>query len=143
MVASFFSVRLCAVFGGTYCLMTGVHSVLLDQQNKCQAIITNAGQRINCKWLIMGTSYSPEKYIQSPNTKKISRCILLTDRSLLQTDTQEARRIFKKICPDEIFLPKPPHPDDIIYVDESEATSGGGETWDGQKVEGEAKDNKK
>lgn len=32
----------------------------------------------------------------------------------------QTKNIFKQICPDEDFLPRPPHPDDIIYVDDEE-----------------------
>lgn len=33
----------------------------------------------------------------------------------------QARDIFKKILPEEEFLPKAPNPEDIIYVDDTEA----------------------
>lgn len=33
----------------------------------------------------------------------------------------QGREIFKKILPDEEFLPKAPNPEDIIYVDDTEA----------------------
>lgn len=40
----------------------------------------------------------------------------------------QARKIFKKICPDEEFLPKPPHPDDIIFVDDEETPATGNQS---------------
>lgn len=33
----------------------------------------------------------------------------------------QAKEVFKRILPDEDFLPKAPNPEDIIYVDDSEA----------------------
>ncbi|XP_050417118.2 rab proteins geranylgeranyltransferase component A [Patella vulgata] len=244
--------RLCAVFGGIYCLQMTADALIINKDNKCEAIITSEGQRISCKWLIMGSSYSPKQYITTDNQRQLSRCILFTDKSLLHSESQElsllwvppsdhnkhpitvlelpqsamvcpkdlymvhltmegsgdpetdfspfvsqylstdgqtqndepsekpsilwsgyfsqpvytvnekttdvpsnifildgpssdihmddpvsqAKEIFKHICPDEDFLPKPPHPDDIIYVDETEATAGEGESWVGEKEEG-------
>ncbi|KAK6172220.1 hypothetical protein SNE40_015931 [Patella caerulea] len=244
--------RLCAVFGGIYCLQMTADALIINKENKCEAIITSEGQRISCKWLIMGSSYSPKQYITTDNKRQLSRCILFTDKSLLHSESQElsllwvppsdhnihpitvlelpqsamvcpkdlyivhlttegsgdpeadfspfvsqylstdgqtqndeptekpsilwsgyfsqqvyrvnektcdvpsnifildgpssdihmddpvlqAKEIFKHICPDEDFLPKPPHPDDIIYVDETEATAGEGESWVGEKEEG-------
>nr|KAG5693717.1 hypothetical protein BaRGS_002100 [Batillaria attramentaria] len=54
-------------------------------------------------------------------------------RQLLSPKT--AQTIFKKVCPDEEFLPKPPHPDDIIYVDDEQTTAAGAgsEEWTGNK----------
>jgi hypothetical protein len=37
----------------------------------------------------------------------------------------QAKQIFSVVCPDEVFLPKPPHPDDIIYVDTEEVAAAG------------------
>ena len=42
----------------------------------------------------------------------------------------QAKAIFKQVCPEEEFLPKPPHPDDIIYVNTEEVPAAGNEQGD-------------
>ncbi|XP_071093841.1 rab proteins geranylgeranyltransferase component A 1-like [Haliotis cracherodii] len=229
--------RLCAVFGGVYCLQMSATDIIIDQDNKCCAIHTTEGQRIECKHLILGPSYTPETLKDSASDSKISRAILITNKSVLPSENQElsmlhllleddpsrpitilelppssmvcprdsfvvhvtrtgsgdpeadlspiiqtlfggseqtddkpcilwslfysqddqsdvtpssstpsnvyllpgpgteidmddivlhARKIWEKICPDEEFLPKPPNPEDIIYVDDAETKVGEG-----------------
>lgn len=74
--------RMCAVFGGIYCLRKSVNSLVLDEnKKKCVAVISDDGQRLNTKWLIMERSYAPECFnISSSST--ISRAILITNKSL-------------------------------------------------------------
>ncbi|XP_025085807.1 rab proteins geranylgeranyltransferase component A 2-like isoform X2 [Pomacea canaliculata] len=240
--------RLSAVFGGCYCLtLSALHLVITEADNRCIGIITNGGQRINCKYLIGDPSYMPSDFYIHDN-RNISRGIFVTDRTIFpgaeeelsllyllqhseenatattvlelpssamvcqgstylvhltcsaradaatdlkpaantlfdmcpqQTDdcaevgkrkprvlwslffkqvdlsnitatekvpenlfivcgpgaeidpdkhVAEARKIFKKICPDEEFLPKPPHPDDIIFVDDEETPATGNQS---------------
>ncbi|KAK7097444.1 rab proteins geranylgeranyltransferase component A 2-like [Littorina saxatilis] len=233
--------RLSAVFGGIYVLTLSVSHLLVNDENKCTGVITSAGQRISCKYLIADPSYLPKDFYKVPQESRISRGIFVTDSSILsgegedlsllqlphegqpqspsttvlelppsamvsprhlyvvhmtrravsdissdlepavsalfdattpdaaesdkvkdtrkprvlwslhfqhrdlsavsrseqlpsnvfvvtgpgvELDTdrcvEEAKTIFKEICPKEEFLPKPPHPDDIIYVDTEE-----------------------
>ncbi|XP_067681874.1 rab proteins geranylgeranyltransferase component A 2-like [Haliotis asinina] len=228
--------RLCAVFGGVYCLHMSATHIITDQANKCCAVHTTEGQRIDCKHLILGPSYIPDTLKDKASDSKISRAILITNKSVLTSENQElsmlhllpeddpgrpitilelppssmvcsrdsfvvhvtrtgsgdpeadilpainnffgseqtdekpcilwslffsqddqsdvtpssttpsnvyllpgpgteidmddivlhARKIWEKICPDEEFLPKPPNPEDIIYVDDAETRVGEG-----------------
>ena len=76
--------RMCAVFGGIYCLRKNVKSLVLDENNKnCLAVISEDGQRLHTKWLIMEKSYAPDVF-EIVTHSMISRAILITDRSLKQ-----------------------------------------------------------
>ncbi|XP_076467697.1 rab proteins geranylgeranyltransferase component A 2-like [Babylonia areolata] len=240
--------RLSAVFGGIYVLTMSASHLLVDAENKCTGIITTAGQRITCKYLIADPSYLRKEYYHIPESRHISRGIFVTDKSIfpeeaedlsllqfphegqpssptttvlelppsamvsprplymvhmtrrsvssVQQDLQpaistlfqddkeagakpqvlwslqfqqrdlsavtttehtpsnvfvvtgpgteldtdgcvaEAKTIFQRLCPEEEFLPKPPHPDDIIYVDTEEVAAVGNEQgeWSGDRT---------
>jgi RAB protein geranylgeranyltransferase component A len=80
--------RMCAVFGGIYCLRKNVKSMVLDEDNKnCLAVIAEDGQRLNTKWLIMERSYVPEVF-EIVTQCMTSRAILITDRSLKQASRE-------------------------------------------------------
>ncbi|XP_059163146.1 rab proteins geranylgeranyltransferase component A 1-like [Physella acuta] len=81
--------RLSAVFGGVYCLTTSASHLILDSENKCSGIITTAGQRIACKYLIAETSYLPTSYVKPLNNRQISRAIFVTDSSILPSPEPE------------------------------------------------------
>ncbi|KAK3606341.1 hypothetical protein CHS0354_041976 [Potamilus streckersoni] len=96
--------RMCAVFGGVYCLNFTASQIILNKEGRCQGIITTAGQRIDCKWLVMESSYSPEEFISPTYPRSISRAILLTDKPLLPTDTQELSMLCLP-CIDDPYRP--------------------------------------
>ncbi|KAL3878640.1 hypothetical protein ACJMK2_030971 [Sinanodonta woodiana] len=96
--------RMCAVFGGVYCLHFTASQIILNKEGRCQGIITTAGQRIDCKWLVMESSYSPKEFVSPTNSRYISRAILLTDRPLLPTDSQELSMLCLP-CPDDPYRP--------------------------------------
>ncbi|XP_014675743.1 PREDICTED: rab proteins geranylgeranyltransferase component A 2-like [Priapulus caudatus] len=83
--------RLCAVFGGIYCLRRMPQCVVIDAaSNRCKAIVCNENQRISCDWLIMEASYAPEQYVPRPETRRsISRAILITDGALLKEKQEQ------------------------------------------------------
>ncbi|XP_041359846.1 rab proteins geranylgeranyltransferase component A-like [Gigantopelta aegis] len=84
--------RLCAVFGGTYCLQMSA-SALVIHENRCCAVITTEGQRIECKHVILGPTYTPKEFIHTDRSS-ISRGILLTDKSILHDDTTELSLLY-------------------------------------------------
>ncbi|KAI4785345.1 hypothetical protein KUCAC02_037822, partial [Chaenocephalus aceratus] len=46
--------RMCAVFGGIYCLRHSVSCLLLDtHSNRCKAVIDSRGQRISCSHVVL------------------------------------------------------------------------------------------
>ncbi|XP_007501125.1 rab proteins geranylgeranyltransferase component A 2 [Monodelphis domestica] len=82
--------RMCAVFGGTYCLNHAVQCLVVDKESgKCKAIIDHFGQRINAKYFIVEDSYLSEKTCSNVTYTQISRGVLITDRSILKTDSDQ------------------------------------------------------
>ena len=74
--------RMCAVFGGIYCLRKNVKSLILNEDGKkCLAVVSEASQRLNTQWLIMERSYVPAVFKIATQSMK-SRAILITDRSM-------------------------------------------------------------
>ncbi|VDD94916.1 unnamed protein product [Enterobius vermicularis] len=74
--------RLCAVFGGVYCLNRSVDGLVIAEE-RVIAVITG-GQRIGCQYLITDASYLPQQYANYANGRKILRTSLISERSILQ-----------------------------------------------------------
>ena len=73
--------RMCAVFGGLYCLRRGVSAVAVSEDTKqCTGVISK-GQYLKCKWVISEFSYLPEVWRREPN-RSVSRAVFLTNKSL-------------------------------------------------------------
>ncbi|KAM4818301.1 rab proteins geranylgeranyltransferase component A 1 isoform 1-T1 [Thomomys bottae] len=82
--------RMCAVFGGIYCLRHSVHCLVVDKETrKCKAIIDQFGQRIISKHFIVEDSYFSENTCSRVQYRQISRAVLITDRSVLKTDSDQ------------------------------------------------------
>ncbi|XP_037543666.1 rab proteins geranylgeranyltransferase component A 1 [Nematolebias whitei] len=76
--------RMCAVFGGVYCLRHSVHCLIVDRDtNRCKAVIDSRGQRINCSHFVVedGSMASDRKMATPPRC--LSRAVLITDSSVL------------------------------------------------------------
>ncbi|XP_056253408.1 rab proteins geranylgeranyltransferase component A 1 [Seriola aureovittata] len=83
--------RMCAVFGGIYCLRHSVHCLLVDKDtNRCKAVIDSRGQRISCSHFVVEDSYvaGDRKKVATP-TRFLSRAILITDASVLPSDSDQ------------------------------------------------------
>ncbi|OCT67615.1 hypothetical protein XELAEV_18038916mg, partial [Xenopus laevis] len=72
--------RMCAVFGGVYCLH---HSL------ECKAVIDHRGKRVDCKYLVVEDSYLPEQICANVSYKQISRAVLITDCSILNSESNQ------------------------------------------------------
>ncbi|XP_008573481.1 PREDICTED: rab proteins geranylgeranyltransferase component A 2 [Galeopterus variegatus] len=82
--------RMCAVFGGIYCLRHKVQCLVVDKESgRCKAIIDHFGQRINAKYFIVEDSYLSEETCSNVQYKQISRAVLITDQSMLKTDSDQ------------------------------------------------------
>ncbi|XP_053461697.1 rab proteins geranylgeranyltransferase component A 2 [Nycticebus coucang] len=82
--------RMCAVFGGIYCLRHKVRCFVVDKESgRCKAIIDHFGQRINAKYFIVEDSYLSEDTCSNVQYKQISRAVLITDRSVLKADSDQ------------------------------------------------------
>ncbi|XP_026166127.1 rab proteins geranylgeranyltransferase component A 1 isoform X3 [Mastacembelus armatus] len=83
--------RMCAVFGGIYCLRHSVHCLLVDKDsNRCKAVIDSRGQRISCNHFVVEDGYveANRKNVATP-TRFISRAVLITDASVLPSGSDQ------------------------------------------------------
>ncbi|XP_035222226.1 rab proteins geranylgeranyltransferase component A 2-like isoform X3 [Stegodyphus dumicola] len=79
--------RLCAVYEGMYYLKRKAEAVVLSN-NHCCGIIS-MGQRINCQWLVMESSYAPPEFLPPAKPEYLSRGIFITDASLYPSEKNE------------------------------------------------------
>ncbi|VDO41345.1 unnamed protein product [Onchocerca flexuosa] len=73
--------RLCAVFGGIYCLNRSVDGFIIAGE-RIVAVVTQ-GQRIKCNHIIANGRYVPQQHINTSLETRLNRAILISDRSLL------------------------------------------------------------
>lgn len=82
--------RMCAVFGGIYCLRHRVQCLVVDRESgRCEAVIDHFGQRIRAKYFIVEDSYLSEDTCADVQYKQISRAVLITDQSVLKADSDQ------------------------------------------------------
>ncbi|XP_073727247.1 rab proteins geranylgeranyltransferase component A 1 [Misgurnus anguillicaudatus] len=82
--------RMCAVFGGIYCLRHSVQCLVVDKaSNKVKAVIDTRGQRISCSHFVVEDSYIRDEQRRSTAHGQISRAVLITDRSVLTSDSDQ------------------------------------------------------
>ncbi|XP_005409778.1 PREDICTED: rab proteins geranylgeranyltransferase component A 1 [Chinchilla lanigera] len=82
--------RMCAVFGGIYCLRHSIQCLVVDKESgKCKAIIDQFGQRINSKHFLVEDSYFSENTCSHVQYRQISRAVLITDRSVLKPNSDQ------------------------------------------------------
>ncbi|XP_029029930.1 rab proteins geranylgeranyltransferase component A 1 isoform X2 [Betta splendens] len=80
--------RMCAVFGGIYCLRHSVDCLVVDKDtNRCKAVIDNRGQRISCSHFVVEDSYVGKK--AAAPRRLLSRAVLITDGSVLPSDSDQ------------------------------------------------------
>lgn len=82
--------RMCAVFGGIYCLRHQVQCLIVDKDSgRCKGIIDHFGQRISASYFIVEDSYLSKDTCSDVQYKQISRAVLITDESILKTDSDQ------------------------------------------------------
>ncbi|KAL0993890.1 hypothetical protein UPYG_G00115250 [Umbra pygmaea] len=82
--------RMCAVFGGIYCLRHSISCLVVDKEsNKCKAVIDSHGQRISCGHFVVEDGYIGEDQRKNTESRQISRAVLITDRSILPSDSEQ------------------------------------------------------
>uniref|UniRef100_A0A8D0BNK0 Rab proteins geranylgeranyltransferase component A n=1 Tax=Salvator merianae TaxID=96440 RepID=A0A8D0BNK0_SALMN len=97
--------RMCAVFGGIYCLRHPVRCLVVDKETKrCKAIIDHFGQRIIANYFVVEDSYLSEKMCSDVPYRQISRAVLLTDRSILKANSDQQISILT-VPPTELGQP--------------------------------------
>ncbi|XP_078325419.1 rab proteins geranylgeranyltransferase component A 2-like [Crassostrea virginica] len=91
--------RMCAVFGGVYCLRTPPASLIINPDNVCTGVVMTTGKVIKCKRIVMENSYAPDSYMDSVSNRFVNRGILVTDRSIMSTD--DAHQLSMLRLPDD------------------------------------------
>ncbi|XP_025065747.1 rab proteins geranylgeranyltransferase component A 1 isoform X2 [Alligator sinensis] len=82
--------RMCAVFGGTYCLRHSIQCLVVDKESgRCKAIIDHFGQRISANYFVVEDSYLSEETCTNVCYRQISRAVLITDQSVLKTQSDQ------------------------------------------------------
>lgn len=84
--------RLCAVFGGVYCLKRQLDGVVING-SKCSAIISGK-QRISLEHLVLGQGHLPAEVVAAEGEQRISRGIFITDRSIMQGEKENLTLLY-------------------------------------------------
>ncbi|XP_043490567.1 rab proteins geranylgeranyltransferase component A 1 [Polistes fuscatus] len=84
--------RLCAVFGGVYCLKRQLDGVVING-DKCKAIITGK-QRLALEHLVVGQGHLPPEIVAFEGEQQISRGIFITDRSIMQGEKENLTLLY-------------------------------------------------
>ncbi|KAG5311118.1 RAE1 geranylgeranyltransferase, partial [Acromyrmex insinuator] len=84
--------RLCAVFGGIYCLKRQLDGVVVNE-SKCKAIISGK-QRLTLEHLVVGQGHLPPEIVASEAENQISRGIFITDRSIMQGEKESLTLLY-------------------------------------------------
>ena len=80
--------RMCAVFGGLYCLRREVSAIAISQETKqCTGTIISNNKLLKCKWLVTGHSYVPESF-QKECLQFVSRAVFITCGSVKPSDEE-------------------------------------------------------
>uniref|UniRef100_A0A8C6Z188 Rab proteins geranylgeranyltransferase component A n=1 Tax=Nothoprocta perdicaria TaxID=30464 RepID=A0A8C6Z188_NOTPE len=88
--------RMCAVFGGIYCLRHSVQCLVVDKESgRCKAVLDHFGQRISAKYFVVEDSFLSESTCKNVCYRQISRAILITDQSILKTDSEQQVSILR------------------------------------------------
>ncbi|XP_043667470.1 rab proteins geranylgeranyltransferase component A 1 [Vespula pensylvanica] len=84
--------RLCAVFGGVYCLKRQLDGVVI-KEDKCEAIVTGK-QRLALEHLVVGQGHLPPEIVAFEGEQQISRGIFITDRSIMQGEKENLTLLY-------------------------------------------------
>ncbi|KAL7289860.1 hypothetical protein TKK_0016258 [Trichogramma kaykai] len=84
--------RLCAVFGGVYCLKRHLDGVVTSG-DKCKAILSGK-QRLTLEHLVVGQGHLPPEIVASTGENKISRGIFITDRSIMKGEKENLTLLY-------------------------------------------------
>uniref|UniRef100_H3A535 CHM Rab escort protein n=1 Tax=Latimeria chalumnae TaxID=7897 RepID=H3A535_LATCH len=81
--------RMCAVFGGIYCLRHSIQCLVIDRDSKrCVALLDRCGEPVfNPLVVDQRTSLNPRCNLKQ--RREISRAVLITDRSVFKADSNQ------------------------------------------------------
>lgn len=84
--------RLCAVFGGTYCLSQPISALDLDADGRVVNVIVDSDKRISCKQVVAGLACTPKAALgNAERVERVSRAIFLTNKPLQSTGKDEVK----------------------------------------------------
>ncbi|KAJ0003837.1 hypothetical protein NQD34_010051, partial [Periophthalmus magnuspinnatus] len=93
--------RMCAVFGGIYCLRHSVQSLVLHRDsNRCVAVIDSRGQRISCCHCVLESGLWDPPQTET-RTRTRSRSALTSDSSFSDLD----QKLKIKLCVSLVSVP--------------------------------------
>ncbi|XP_058789210.1 rab proteins geranylgeranyltransferase component A 1 [Phymastichus coffea] len=84
--------RLCAVFGGVYCLKRHLDGVVV-REDKCKAILSGK-QRLTLEHLVVGQGHLPPEIVASTGENRISRGVFIIDRSIMQGEKENLTLLY-------------------------------------------------
>ncbi|CAC5413585.1 CHM [Mytilus coruscus] len=61
--------RMCAVFGGVYCLKLSASHLVVDKDNKCTGVISTDGKKLTAKYVIIEESSVPGSMFNASNKR--------------------------------------------------------------------------
>ncbi|XP_039187679.1 rab proteins geranylgeranyltransferase component A 1 isoform X1 [Crotalus tigris] len=98
--------RMCAVFGGIYCLRHSIKCLVVDKElRRCKAVIDHFGQRINASYFVVEDSYLSEKICKNVSYRQISRAVLLTDQPIQNNESSDQQISILTVPPQEAGQP--------------------------------------
>lgn len=86
------SSRLCAVFGGIYCLKRPIDSIKIDENpadSKKSVEIHSNNKVLTCEHVVIGIDKAPKEFLSVADfTKGISRAVFVTNKSVLEYEKE-------------------------------------------------------
>ncbi|KAK3923718.1 Rab proteins geranylgeranyltransferase component A 2 [Frankliniella fusca] len=104
--------RLCAVFGGTYCLQHPAKALLVAD-DRCVGVVS-CGQRLVADHVVMSISQAPSNYLDETPSNGISRAVFITNKSIMPSEKEPLTFLQ--------FPPGPNHPNPITVIEVGPST---------------------
>ncbi|KAL3265341.1 hypothetical protein HHI36_009549 [Cryptolaemus montrouzieri] len=79
--------RLSAVFGGVFALNQQLHGIVLNKENRFESLKCGK-QNITASHIVMSVGAAPVSFFKNPTSSLISRAVLITDKSLMDSEQE-------------------------------------------------------
>lgn len=104
--------RLCAVFGGTYCLQHPAKALVVAD-DRCVGVVS-CGQRLAADHVVMSISQAPSNYFDDSPMSGISRAVFITNKSIMPAEKEPLTFLQ--------FPPGPNHPNPVTVIEVGPST---------------------
>ncbi|XP_034245153.1 rab proteins geranylgeranyltransferase component A 1 [Thrips palmi] len=104
--------RLCAVFGGTYCLQHPAKALVVANE-RCVGVVS-CGQRLMAEHVVMGIAQAPTQYLDGQQPSGISRGVFITNKSIMPSEKEPLTFLQ--------FPPGPSHPNPVTVIEVGPST---------------------